>query len=52
MGLMRFAAGDDGAAAVEYALIVTLIAAAVIGTAQLLGGAVLALFSMAAGLLP
>jgi pilus assembly protein Flp/PilA len=42
-------ASDEGATAVEYGLIVALIAVAIIGAVTLLGGNIAALFTKAAG---
>lgn len=50
--LTRFMAwrdSDEGATAVEYGLIVALIAVAVIGAVTLLGGNIAAIFNTAAG---
>jgi len=48
----KLVAGEEGAALVEYGLLVALIALVALGAIQLVGGGISALFTQVAGQLP
>jgi len=50
--LMELIKGEDGVTAPEYALIAALIALAIIGAVELLGGAISGVFTEIAGEMP